>query len=163
METLMIRTHPAVRADPTARWRRHYAVRTAIGLTLVYAVWVLYSQWDWNAARGRGGPVRPGDARALPGFAELCFLEFAWVQGLAILLVVPGLVAGSIAEEDRGGTMVGLLASPLSSGAIVLGKLGGGWYSRGGRARAAARLPMALWTARRHVANGLPSRPYAAG
>src|SRR5207249_2891361 len=97
----------------TARWRRHYALRTAIGLTLVYAVWVLYSQWDWHAARGQGGPIRPGDARALPGFAELCFLELAWVQGLAILLVVPGLVAGSIAEEDRGGTMVGLLASPL--------------------------------------------------
>ena len=36
---------------------------------------------------------------------------------------MPGLVAGSIAEEDRRGTMLDLLATPLSSVAIVLEKL----------------------------------------
>ena len=55
--------------------------------------------------------------------ADLLVLELVWTQGVAILLLVPGLMAGSIAEEDRGGTMRDLLGTPLSGGSIVVGKL----------------------------------------
>ena len=61
--------------------------------------------------------------RHLPWIADLLVLELVWTQGVAILLLVPGLVAGSIAEEDRRGTMRDLLGTPLSGGSIVLGKL----------------------------------------
>src|SRR5579883_1279909 len=104
----------------TARWRRHYALRAAIGLIPLYALWVLYWQWDLDVAQ-RGAKL--GAAGNLPRYAELCTLELAWLYGVAIVAVVPSLVAGSLAEEDRRGTMLDLLASPLSSGAIVVGKL----------------------------------------
>jgi ABC-type transport system involved in multi-copper enzyme maturation permease subunit len=51
-------------------------------------------------------------------------VRLAWIQGLLIVLLLPGLVATSIAEEDRRRTMFHLLASPLSSAAILTGKLG---------------------------------------
>ena len=70
-----------------------------------------------------GGHERSIGFRFRPEVADLVFLELTSAQGLAILLLVPGLVAGSIAEEDRRGTMLDLLATPLSSVAIVLGKL----------------------------------------
>jgi ABC-type transport system involved in multi-copper enzyme maturation permease subunit len=113
---------PILRSDltRTARCRRHYGLRAAIGLIPLVAVWRVYSQWDRDVA-GRG--LRWGEIGSLPGYAELGFLELAWWSGVAILLVVPGLVGGSIAAEDRRGTMRDLLASPLSSVAIVVGKL----------------------------------------
>jgi hypothetical protein len=71
----------------------------------------------------RDGRERARILRHLPWIADLLVLELVWTQGVAILLVVRGLAAGSIAEEDRQGTMLALLASPLSSGSIILGKL----------------------------------------
>ena len=71
----------------------------------------------------REGHERARILRHLPWIADLLVLELVWTQGVAIVLLVPGLVAGSIAEEDGRGTMLALLASPLSSGSIVLGKL----------------------------------------
>ena len=71
----------------------------------------------------REGRERARILRHLPWIADLLVLELVWTQGVAIVLLVPGLVAGSIAEEDGRGTMLALLASPLSSGSIVLGKL----------------------------------------
>ena len=53
----------------------------------------------------------------------MLFLQLTFFQSLAVLLVVPGLVVVAISEEDRRGTMLDLLASPLSSAAIVFGKL----------------------------------------
>ena len=106
----------------TARQRRHYAMRVVLGLLLLYVAWMLYAFWDQSAAMA-GGRERSRIIRHLPRVADLVVLQLVWSQGVAILLVVPGLVAGSIAEEDRRGTMLALLASPMSSGSIVLGKL----------------------------------------
>jgi ABC-type transport system involved in multi-copper enzyme maturation permease subunit len=72
-----------------------------------------------------GGPALANLLRFGPEIAERAVLELTWTQMLAILLIVPGLAAGSISEEDRRGTMSDLLATPLTGGAIVLGKLAG--------------------------------------
>src|SRR5262249_36010280 len=56
--------------------------------------------------------------------AETAFTDFAWAQGLALLCVIPALVAGVIADEHERKTLHYLLASRLSSAEIVLGKLG---------------------------------------
>jgi hypothetical protein len=116
--------NPIVRFEliRTARRRRHYVMRVALGLVPLYVTWVLYAFGAQSAAM-TGGRERSISLRHLPQLADLVFLELTWAQGLAVLLLVPGLVAGSIAEEDRRGTMLDLLATPLSSGAIVLGKL----------------------------------------
>jgi len=77
-----------------------------------------------TVARPRG-PVLADLLRHGPEIAERALLELTWAQMLAIFLFMPGLAAGSIADEDRRGTMADLLASPLSAGAIILGKLAG--------------------------------------
>lgn len=108
-----------------ARRRSHYVMRSLLGLTLLYVAWPFTSSGlrflDFASTRGGEATFRPQYAARL---ADLLFLNLAWVQGLAILLLVPGMVAGSVAEEDRSGTMSGLLTSPISSAAIVIGKLG---------------------------------------
>jgi ABC-type transport system involved in multi-copper enzyme maturation permease subunit len=108
-----------------ARRRSHYAMRALLGLALLYVVWTFDPS---GPAFLRSVPMRTGGGGTLPlqnatRLADLVFLDLAWIQGLAILLLVPGLTAGSIAEEDQSGTMHDLLASPLSSAAIVIGKL----------------------------------------
>src|SRR4029077_1355251 len=50
--------------------------------------------------------------------------HFGGTQGLALLCVIPALVAGVIADEHQRKTLHYLLASRLSSAEIVLGKLG---------------------------------------
>ncbi|WP_020465835.1 ABC transporter permease [Singulisphaera acidiphila] len=101
----------------TARQGRLYLFRGAIGLFLMGMMTAMVS--DWRHASAGGWQT----LQALRSLTELLFLELTLVQGIAIAVLVPGLVAGSIAEEDRRGTMTDLLASPLSSGSIVLGKL----------------------------------------
>ena len=49
--------------------------------------------------------------------------DAATVQGIAVLLLTPTLVAGVIADERQRKTLHYLLASRLSSGEIILGKL----------------------------------------
>ena len=51
------------------------------------------------------------------------FATFATVQGIAVLFLTPTLVAGVIADERQRKTLHYLLASRLSSGEIILGKL----------------------------------------
>jgi hypothetical protein len=106
----------------SGRQARHYAMRAAIGLLLLYVAWTLYVRWDQSAVKA-GGWEWLRLPRNLPWIANLIVLELLGAQGMAILLLVPGLVAASIAEEDRRGTMRALLDSPLSGGSIVVGKL----------------------------------------
>jgi ABC-type transport system involved in multi-copper enzyme maturation permease subunit len=102
----------------TARWRRLYVMRAALGLIPLYVTWELYGFWGQSGSRDRSIVLRH-----LPQLADLVFLALMWAEGLAVVLLVPVLVAGSIAEEDRRGTMFDLLGTPLSGGTIVLGKL----------------------------------------
>ena len=89
-------------------------MRVALGLVPLYVTWVLYA-FGAQSAPMTGGREKSISLRHLLQFADLVFLEMTWAQGLAVILLVPGLVAGSIAEEDRRGTMLDLLATPWSS------------------------------------------------
>ncbi len=60
----------------------------------------------------------------IQAFAEDAFIQFAGVQGLGLLILIPALVAGIIPDEYQRKTLHYLLASRLSSAEIVLGKLG---------------------------------------
>jgi hypothetical protein len=117
-------SNPIIRFEliRAVRRRRHYLMRAAFGLFLLYVAWALYANWERSAAN-IGGWEWLRIRRNLPLIGDLAVLQLLWAQGVGILLVVPGLMAGSIAEEDRRGSMLALLASPLSSGSIVVGKL----------------------------------------
>ena len=65
-----------------------------------------------------------GAIESVRAFAETALLSFGMVQGMALLWLVPALVAGVIADEHQRKTLHYLLASRLSSVEIVLGKLG---------------------------------------
>ena len=120
-----MRSNPIVRFEliRAVRPPRHYAMRAAAGLMVLYIAWMLYRAFDepWPATAGTWDRSRM--LRHLPWIADVLVLELVWTQGVAICLLVPGLVAGSIAEEDRRGTMRELLGTPLSGWSIVLGKL----------------------------------------
>jgi ABC-type transport system involved in multi-copper enzyme maturation permease subunit len=105
-----------------ARRSSHYAARAGLALLTLYVSGAI-------AYCGTSVMSRPNGLRLEavlihgPEIAERALLELTWAQMVAILLLVPGLAAASIAEEDRRGTLEGLLTSRLSAGAIVVGKL----------------------------------------
>ena len=101
----------------TARRGRYYAARVAYGLFLLLALWVEYRSLS---------ALNPQLATIynMGRFAESTFLAFAGGQGLAMLVLVPALVAGTIADERQRNTLPDLLATGLTAGEIVLGKLG---------------------------------------
>jgi ABC-type transport system involved in multi-copper enzyme maturation permease subunit len=107
-----------------ARRQSHYAMRAVLALITLYVGGAIAFLGSSAVARP-GGPALADLLRFGPEIAERAVLELTWVQMLAILLIVPGLAAGSIAEDDRRGTMSDLLATPLTGGAIVLGKMAG--------------------------------------
>jgi ABC-type transport system involved in multi-copper enzyme maturation permease subunit len=84
---------------------------------LLVQLWLLFGTWELNHPRG-------GTITEIQDFAQDAFIRFAAIQGLALLCVTPALVAGVIADEHQRKTLHYLLASRLSSAAIVLGKLG---------------------------------------
>ena len=86
------------------------------GLLLLGQLWMLFRVWE--AAHPSGGTITQ-----IQGFAEDAFIQFAGAQGLALLLLIPALVAGMISDEYQRKTLHYLLASRLSSAEIVLGKL----------------------------------------
>jgi ABC-type transport system involved in multi-copper enzyme maturation permease subunit len=101
----------------TSRRRRYYFVRVIYGLLLLSQLWIFFR--DWEVRHPSGGSIDQ-----IQGFAEDAFIQFAGVQGLGLLILIPALVAGLIADEHQRKTLHYLLASRLSSAEIVLGKLG---------------------------------------
>jgi len=98
------------------RWP-NYGTRAAFGALLLGFFWIFQrTQEDWSAGR-------PLSSRELAEFAEAAFEWLAVGQALIVLALVPALVAGTVAEERSRRTLPGLLASPLSSVAIILDKL----------------------------------------
>jgi hypothetical protein len=105
----------------TSRRGRYHVARVIYGLFLLYTLWAEFrSQASWFAS----WPGRAATIHDMSLFAQSTFLAFAWAQGVALVCLVPALVAGVIAEDDRRKVLRDLLASGLSSRAIVLGKLG---------------------------------------
>ena len=82
-------------------------------------VWLNYQRL-LGLAEVRGGKPLIAD------FAEFALITFAWFMGVQlvqILILVPALFGGVIADEKQRKTMHYLMASRLSSGEIVLDKL----------------------------------------
>jgi ABC-type transport system involved in multi-copper enzyme maturation permease subunit len=109
----------SVELTTTARRARYYALRTLYGLILLVIVWQNYeSHFRW---------YRPEQAqysiRQMSSFAQSTFSSFLTAQSIAVLFLTPALVAGVIADEKQRKTLHYLLASRLTSGEIVLGKL----------------------------------------
>jgi ABC-type transport system involved in multi-copper enzyme maturation permease subunit len=102
----------------TSRRGRYFLARLVYGLVLLFLLFLNFAQWE--AMYPRGGTI--DEVRA---FAESTFFKFGQAQGIAILCLIPALVAGVIADEYQRKTLHYLLASRLSSAEIVLGKLGG--------------------------------------
>ncbi len=103
----------------TSRRRGFYVMRALLGLIVLWALVITRQGFPDDP----NWPARFDDPRSLPWLATMLFLQLTFFQSLAVLLIVPGLVVVTISEEDRRGTMLDLLASPLSCAAIVFGKL----------------------------------------
>ncbi len=110
---------PVIRYEliTTARRGRFYIARVGYGLVLLV---MLANQFQSFSA------IHPFGAtpEQLQTFAEEAFVEFARAQGLALICLIPAVVAGVIADEHQRKTLHYLLASQLSSLEIVIGKLG---------------------------------------
>lgn len=104
----------------TARRTRYYVVRFIYGAILLFFIWQNdpeHGAWGFGSSDG----VMTIQEMARLGWA--LYFTILVVQSVAILLLTPTLVAGVIAEERQRKTLHYLLASRLSSGEIVLGKL----------------------------------------
>ncbi|WZO99907.1 ABC transporter permease subunit [Isosphaeraceae bacterium EP7] len=109
-----------------ARRTRYFALRAFYVLILLWVVGQAYNSMS-NARRF--GTMMPGGDTSEMTIAEMStyayniFSSILVVQILAIVFLTPAMVAGVIADERRRKTLHYLLASQLSSGEIVLGKL----------------------------------------
>jgi ABC-type transport system involved in multi-copper enzyme maturation permease subunit len=104
-----------------ARRARGYVVRVAYGLFLV---WVLLSTYATIGRSSPGGPPgRQATVNEMSFYAQITFLNVAFLQAVAVLALTPVLVAGAIAGERQRRTLHYLLSSRLTSGEIVVGKL----------------------------------------
>ncbi|MDB5349693.1 MAG: hypothetical protein JWN86_940 [Planctomycetota bacterium] len=103
----------------TARRARYYALRMMYGMVLLVVFWASYRAFDQIYGNGRE-TFTPGQ---MSTFAKQTFDWFAIAQALTVLVITPALVAGTIAGEKQRKTLHYLLASQLSSGEIVIGKL----------------------------------------
>jgi hypothetical protein len=101
----------------TARRGRYYLARVVYGLFLLVMLSGQFQTWELEHPGG-------GNFEEVHRFAESAFIQFAGVQGLTLLCLIPALVAGVIADDHQRKTLHYLLASRLSSSEIVLGKLG---------------------------------------
>ena len=108
---------PVFRAEllRTARQRRYYVLRLVYGLLLLLLVWTGYERMRWDQP-----VISLADVAA---FAAETFIAFAIVQLITVLLLVPPVFGGAIADEKQRKTLHYLMASQLSSGEIILDKV----------------------------------------
>jgi len=103
----------------TARRRQYCFLRVVYGVALLLLLWLNYQVLAVIAQVRVGGPRIEDFA----GFAFRTFLWFTGVQLATILIVIPALFGGVIADEKQRKVMHYLMASRLSSGEIILDKL----------------------------------------
>lgn len=114
----------------TSRRGRYYIARLAYGLLLLYMLWSEFERFRRELLFQRGAPgflnveAIQESVKDMTLFAEAAFVSLAWSQWLAVLLLVPAMTAGVIADAHRRKTLRDLLSSGMSSSSIVLGKLG---------------------------------------
>lgn len=98
-----------------ARKPRFYVIRFLCGLFLLYLI--VTTSWRWNNSN------RTLTLDEVADVGSGLFLMTVWIQGTTAVLLTPAIVAGTIAEDRQRKILHYLLASPLSSAEIVLGKL----------------------------------------
>ena len=106
----------------TARRKRYYVARVVYGLFLLFSLGSQYGRGDWS--RYATVNLTRDSIAEMNEFAQQMFAALTWAQGVALLCLVPALLAGVIADEAQRKTLHYLLASRMSSTEIVLGKLG---------------------------------------
>jgi ABC-type transport system involved in multi-copper enzyme maturation permease subunit len=103
----------------SSRRVRYFIVRVVYAAILFITLWTQYeSSMAWRVRSGA-----PVTASVLSEFANEFFQSFSVVQLLAVLVLTPALVAGTIAEEKERKTIEYLFVTDLRNGEIVLGKL----------------------------------------
>jgi ABC-type transport system involved in multi-copper enzyme maturation permease subunit len=101
-----------------ARRERNYVIRFIYGLVILTCFsFPLLVETGLSSAQEL-------ERRELVAASTASFGAILWGQAVALLLVTPAFFAGAIAQEVERGNLVLLLASPLRSVEIVLGKLG---------------------------------------
>ncbi|UYV13657.1 MAG: ABC transporter permease subunit [Phycisphaera sp.] len=101
------------------RRRMPYWVRSGYTLLLIGIVTIVFlSLWNPEYVAGAG------QATVLEELAPYILRTVAVVQMVALALIAPVLTAGAISDEKRQRTLATLLATPLTSRDIILGKLG---------------------------------------
>lgn len=100
------------------RWR-YFVVRALYASILFFALWANYQDHFRNIGVVGGNFT----IERVAAFASTFFIAFAWLQMIAVLLLTPAMVAGSIAQEHERRTIEYLLVSPLHNSEIVLSKL----------------------------------------
>lgn len=98
------------------RRRRTFALRAVYGAALLVTLLVAYRSGSYDVI-GR-------NAQAIARLAEHLFLWLAWVQFLAVFLIVPPIVGGAVAAEREAHTLDLLLTTRLAPREILAGKLG---------------------------------------
>lgn len=108
---------PIFRAEllRTARRKRYYVLRSLYGAVLLLLVWASYMD------RFRGAPTT--SIAMVASFAEDTFVTFAVVQMVVVVILIPPLFGGAIADERQRKTLHFLMASRLSSGEIIMDKM----------------------------------------
>jgi ABC-type transport system involved in multi-copper enzyme maturation permease subunit len=99
----------------TARRGRYYILRFVYGALLLALFWSAYEETF--------GGARTAKIAAVAQFAEGTFLVFALVQVVTVMVLIPPLFGGAIADEKQKKTLHYLMASQLSSGEIVADKM----------------------------------------
>jgi ABC-type transport system involved in multi-copper enzyme maturation permease subunit len=107
----------------TARRARYYAIRFVYGMILLF--FVVQAAGDWQVRRGVGALWEGGELsiREMAKIGRNIFVTFAFLQGGAVLVLTPSIVAGVVADEKQRKTLHYLMASRLNSVEIILGKL----------------------------------------
>jgi ABC-type transport system involved in multi-copper enzyme maturation permease subunit len=107
---------PVFRAEllRTARRGRYYILRLVYGAILLLLIWSGYEQTFLSK--------RTASIAAVAIFAEETFFTFAIVQLVTVLVLIPPIFGGTIADEKQRKTLHYLMASQLSGGEIVVDK-----------------------------------------
>jgi ABC-type transport system involved in multi-copper enzyme maturation permease subunit len=100
----------------TSRRGRYYTLRAGYALILLLVLWQVYQGW----VDIFGQMMTPREASR---FALTMFTSISVLQEVLVLVLTPALVAGVIAAEKQSKTLHYVLASPLNSAEVVLGKL----------------------------------------
>ena len=99
----------------TVRRKRYYMLRFVYGALLL----ALF----WNAYEGTFAGASTAKIAAVTRFAEGTFFVFALLQLVTVIVLIPPLFGGAIADEKQRKTLHYLMASQLSSGEIVADKM----------------------------------------